>query len=106
MSGDFNLNSDIFQTTLKVSDDSNSWTKYPFVIRFEHLSVVKFDYINDITVRIGESITIPISAKDLKIESRTWDGNSINWIWYSAEKESLFILDQTQWSFSYSKIDH
>ena len=106
MSGDFNLNSDIFQTTLTVSDDSNSWTKYLFVIRFEHLSVVKFDYINDITVRIGESIIIPISAEGLKIESRTWDGYSINWIWYSADKESLFILDQTQWTFSYGKINH
>ena len=46
---------------------------------------------------------LPIQFDSLDIKAVSWDGNTLDWIWYSPDSQSLYILDQDKWKFSYGK---
>ena len=87
-----------------LADDSGAWTKYPLNVQFKYENLIQLDHIDDIVMNIREPVILPMKLNSLNIKAISWDGDTLDWIWYSPDVQSLYILDQNKWQFHNGKI--
>ena len=90
--------------TLKLSDDSGSFTNYSLNVKFLNNATYAFSHIDNFNVDASSSTQIYLNAGLSNISSHLWETNQpIDWIWYSGAQETLYIYNQTRWGFNFGK---
>ena len=89
----------ILNVKLILSDDSGAFTKYNLNIDIKSASNIIIDHFDDAILSSSSSVAIPLNIEATSFSINLWDTqNTVYWIWYSENKELLYINNAKKWN--------
>ena len=87
-----------------LSDDSGAFTNNILDIEFVRSKAINLSNFDNINVDAQHAFQIPLNFRASKLYASSCSANqTINWIWYNDEEQTLYVFNQTKCGFEFGK---